>query len=442
MSTKEPVVIESKRLGKDQWLVLIAAFLGWGFDGLEQGLFPLVARPALQELMPMAPEALVAQWVGYISAAFLIGAALGGLVFGWMGDKLGRVRSMAISILCYSLFTGCGYLVTAPWQLGVVRFCSAVGMGGEWALGVALVMESWPEKLRPLMAGVIGAASNVGFLCIALLAVSYQVSIGSWRWMMLAGAAPAILGLLVIMFVPESQRWKQSVKTAVSNPFREIFSRSLRKTTILAVVFASIPLIGTWAAVSGWTPVWADQLAGSQMPHAKGWVQVMIAIGAIIGCVAAPLIGGKIGRRPAYFGLCALSLLVCGHLFGVLRIFPAAWQEACPEWCVSLFGGLQHYDARFLATCGVAGLFTAAFYGWLPLYLPELFPTRVRATGQGLSYNFGRILAAAGALQMGQLVALLGGNYARAGATITLVYALGLVLIWLAPETKGKPLPD
>jgi MFS family permease len=436
------LVTESKRLGKDQWLVLVAAFLGWGFDGLEQGLFPVVARPALQDLMHVTDDALVGQWNGYIMAAFLIGAASGGLVFGWMGDRIGRVRSMAISIVFYSLFTGCGYIVNAPWQLGVFRFFAALGMGGEWALGVALVMESWPEKLRPLMAGVIGAASNVGFLLIALVAVFYQVRVDSWRWMMLAGAAPAILGLLVILFIPESQRWKESVKKGLGKPIREIFSRSLRKSTLLAIAFASIPLIGTWAAVSGWIPLWADQLAGKQIPHAKGWAQVMIAIGAIVGCVGAPLIGGRFGRRPAYFGLCALSLLICAHLFGALSILPAAWQQASPDWCVFLFGGLKQYNLRFLITCLFAGLFTAAFYGWLPLYLPELFPTRVRATGQGLSYNSGRIFAAAGALQMGQLMRFFEGDYPRAGATITLIYVLGLVLIWFAPETKGKPLPD
>jgi MFS family permease len=153
---------------------------------------------------------------------------------------------------------------------------------------------------------------------------------------------------------------------------------------------------------------------------AKAVTQVVVSIGAIIGCFFAPVIGGKIGRRPAYFGLCLLSLVLCGYQFR----------------CLSA------YDSQFLAISGIVGCVTAAFYGWLPLYLPELFPTRVRATGQGLSFNFGRILAAAGAVQMGQLVSLLGGSYARAGAAITLIYTLGLFLIWLAPETKGKPLPE
>ena len=142
--------------------VLIAAFLGWMFDGMEMGLFPLIARPALMQMQQAQglalSDAFVAQWMGYATAAFLIGAAGGGVVFGWLGDRIGRVRAMAASILVYSLFTGLIYFAQEPWHLCVVRFIAALGMGGEWSLGIALVMEVWPEKHRPLMAGIIGAA--------------------------------------------------------------------------------------------------------------------------------------------------------------------------------------------------------------------------------------------------------------------------------------------
>src|SRR6266571_7812592 len=132
-----------------QWLVLTAAFLGWMFDGLEMGIFPLVARPALQDMMPitaeMKPDQFVALWMSYITALFLVGAALGGLSFGWIGDRLGRVRAMTLSILTYSVFTGLCYFAREPWHLGGLRFVAAFGMGGEWSLGVALVMEAWPS---------------------------------------------------------------------------------------------------------------------------------------------------------------------------------------------------------------------------------------------------------------------------------------------------------
>jgi len=202
-------------------------------------------------------------------------------------------------------------------------------------------------------------------------------------------------------------------------PLRDIFSPALRRTTILGLLFASIALIGTWGSVQ-WLPAWADQLTQGKVHNAKAVTQILIAGGAVLGCFIGPWLGSKTGRRPAYFLLCLGSLAACGYLFR----------------SIGEYGGL------FQLMVFVVGMATASFYGWLPLYLPELFPTRVRATGQGLCFNFGRILAAAGALQMGRLLQIYQGSYARAGATITLVYFFGLVMIWLAPETRGKPLPD
>jgi MFS family permease len=457
-----PLAVEKKGLTFSQWLVLAACFLGWMFDGVEMGLFPQVVRPALNS-MGVADDGQVGVYNGYIMAAFLLGAATGGIAFGWLGDKIGRVRSMVISITVYSLLTGACALAQTPLHLGALCYLAALGMGGEWALAVSLVMECWPEKHRPKLAGAIGAASNFGFLFIALVAVKWRPTSESWRWIMLVGALPAVLALLVSVFVPESQRWKDSVKRGASKPLREIFSRKLLKSTLLAIVFASVPLIGTWAAVSGWTPSWVDQMKqmelakrnmsadqrtqveGAETPDvrlklahqllpskdlwkqinaesskSKAIVQIFLAIGAITGCFIAPVLGGIWGRRPVYFGLCVVSLAVCQYLYRYHDTF----------------------DTEFMAMAFLAGGVTAAFYGWLPLYLPEIFPTRVRATGQGLSFNFGRVLASAAAINMGQTVKFFGGSYARAAATVTLIYLVGMVVIWFAPETKGRPLPE
>ncbi|HWY76763.1 MAG TPA: MFS transporter, partial [Verrucomicrobiae bacterium] len=197
-----------------------------------------------------------------------------------------------------------------------------------------------------------------------------------------------------------------------------IFSGPLAKTTLLGIAFAAVALIGTWGSVQ-WLPLWADQIAGNANPSAKANTQMVLALGATIGSFGAPWLGARFGRRPAYFVLCAASLCSCAVMFRVIREF----------------GG------PFLGTAFVVGASTASFYGWFPLYFPELFPTRVRATGQGICYNAGRVLAAAGALTQGQLVASFGGSYASAGAIVTLVYAVGMAAIWLAPETKGQPLP-
>jgi SHS family sialic acid transporter-like MFS transporter len=403
--------------------VLAAAFLGWMFDGLEMGIFPLVARPALQTMFSvsatMSPEAFVSLWMGRITALFLLGAAFGGLAFGWLGDRVGRVRAMTLSILTYSIFTGLCFFAQAPWHLGALRFIAAFGMGGEWALGVALVMETWPRDKRPLLAGVIGAASNVGYLLIALLGFYFNITRDSWRWVMIAGTVPALLGIGIQLVVPESERWKEAVKGSAARPVREIFAGHLLKPTLLAIAFSSVALIGTWGSVQ-WLPLWADQLTGGLVPKAKAATLLVAAAGAVVGCLIGALVAGRIGRRPAYFGLCLASLVICGCLYRLIA----------------------GYGPLFLLLVGVVGAATAAFYGWLPLYLPELFPTRVRATGQGLGYNFGRILAAVGALVQGRLVGYYEGSYAKAGATVTLIYIVGMVLIWLAPETKDRPLPD
>lgn len=404
--------------------VLVAAFLGWMFDGLEMGLFPLIARPALQQLQAahglVADDRFVGQWMGIVTSAFLIGAALGGVVFGWLGDRIGRVRAMTWSILCYSMFSGLAYFATETWHLGATRFIAALGMGGEWSLGVALVMEVWPDSRRAMLAGVIGAAGNLGFLLIAVIGRVFVVSVDSWRWVALVGALPALLTLVMRLFVPESERWKQATSDAVPPaPVAEIFRPGQRRNTILAALLCGVFLIGTWGSVQ-WLPLWADQITGGTQPAAKADTQAWTAIGAVVGCLAGAWLGDRVGRRRAYFFLCVLSLVSC------------AW----------FFRGVAHYGTWFLSLTFVTGVCTAAFYGWTPLYLPELFPTRARATGQGFAYNAGRVFAALGALQMGALMHYFGGDYAKAGAVITLVYAVGLVLIWFAPETKGRPLPN
>jgi MFS family permease len=226
---------ENTRITRGAWLALIAALLGWMFDGLEMGLFPLVARPALRDLLGPDRENAVGLWNGIMIAVFLVGAATGGVVFGWLGDRIGRVRAMTLSVLTYALFMGLCGVSGSLLQMVVFRFISSLGMGGEWSLGVALVMEIWPNRSRAWMAGLIGAASNVGFLSIAVVGlglghvinsmhawltdiglpeswVNYLVvdSYGAptgWRLLMIFGAAPAILTFFIRILVPESERW-------------------------------------------------------------------------------------------------------------------------------------------------------------------------------------------------------------------------------------------
>lgn len=427
---------------RGKWMALLAAFLGWMFDGLEIGLFPLVARPAMVEFL--GPQGNILPWIVGITASFLVGAACGGILFGWLGDRIGRVKAMVWSVLTYSVFSGLSAFAGAPWQIGVLRFLSALGMGGEWALGVSLVMEIWPQRSRPLLAGLIGAAANVGFLLIGFLALAlskpdflqwlsgifgslfpeswFDPKRSSWRFLWLLGAVPAFLTFFIRIFVPESEKWKQAAATTTAKPrVRDIFSGGLTRMTLLGACLAGVALLGTWGSVQQAVP-WAGKLAEAQQLNKASviaWSQIWAAVGAIVGTLLAALIADKTNRRGVYFVLCLLSLGISQYFF---RTF-------------------TEYGTPFLVTLALANGITAAFYGWLPLYLPELFPTRVRATGSGFTFNSGRILAAIGAVS----VALMYGgkeDYPRMCAVTSLVYIAGLGLIWLCPETKGKPLPE
>jgi len=397
----------------------MAAFLGWLLDGFELGLFPVVARPALQDMLGQGLEGGVGLWMGRITAAFLVGAALGGIVFGWLGDRIGRVKAMSWSILCYSLFSAAGYFATEPVHLAVFRFVAALGMGGEWALGVALVMESWPDRFRPWLAAAIGAAANLGMMLVGVVAKFFPVTADSWRWLFLVGASPAVLTLVIRIWVPESEKWKASATDRKNAPseFSTIFGPEFLKVTLLGIALSSVALIGTWGSVQ-WIPSWADKLTGGTNPGAKADVQMVSSFAAAVGAVLGPVLLGWLPRRVGYALLCLSSLAAC------------AW----------LFRGEAVWGNLFLAKVGLTAFTTASFYGFFPLYFPELFPTRIRATGQGICYNAGRLVAAVGALLSGGLMDYLGG-YAQMGAAITLIYLAGIVLSFVAPETKGKPLP-
>ena len=181
---------ESRESHGGRWMALAAALLGWMFDGFEMGLFPLIGGPALNDLLGPSSAAQATQWFGAIIAVFLVGAATGGVFFGWLGDRIGRVRAMALSILTYAVFTGlCGF-ATEAWHIAALRFVASLGMGGEWSLGVALVNEIWPNKSRALLAGLIGAAANLGFLMVGVLSIGLHSFIGAVEALMLGICMP------------------------------------------------------------------------------------------------------------------------------------------------------------------------------------------------------------------------------------------------------------
>ncbi len=401
-------------LKRNRYAVLISAMLGWMFDGFEIGLFPLIARPALRDLLQTSDDALIGFWMGNITALFLVGAALGGVLFGWLGDRWGRVKSLTLAVALYSIFTGLCALATTPLQISILRFIAALGMGGEWSLGIALVMEWWPDKNRPLLAGSIACVINIGFALIPLCALFSTELLTNWRLVMLIGASPALLTLFVRFFVPESEKWKASNHRSM----QDLFSKAYVRPILIAVSLASVTLMGTWSSIQ-WIPMWVDQMVGGTMPQAKAYAQIVYACGATPGAFFAPLATRYIDRKPLFFILCSASLISCLTFFHLAREF----------------------NALFLFGIAIVGCLTSSLYGWLALYLPELFPTHLRATGQGFCFNFGRVFAAFGALATGQLIQIFHGSYATAGATMCWIYLLGLLIIPFAPRTDAQPLP-
>ena len=531
-------------------MALIAALLGWMFDGAEMGVFSMVGRSAIQDLLGFSgtlnpdQEKEVGFLFGVVIASFLVGAAAGGVLFGWLGDRIGRVRAMSLSVLTYALFTGFCGLAQTPFQLGILRFIASLGMGGEWSLGVALVMEVWPNRSRALMAGLIGAAANVGYVLVGVIGIGLSVVLANfetwlpmiglsqatttmlvankgWRLMMLLGTLPALLTFFFRIFVPESDKWEQErgrggtshwkaidllgVFVGALGPALIVYVWSDQKSSValrivgtilgmgiaavgyiypvyrylqrtyassntpssetrrtiqrmvLGACISGVALIGTWGSTQ-WAISWAGQLTqNAKAPEAaatgdqanatspsygqsfhqaiwtnpREYTQIVSGLGAIVGTILAAMLGDWIGRRMAYCVLCVLSLL------------SVLWFYQCHST----------FSEEFLAAAFILGACTASFYGWLPLYLPEIFTTNVRATGQGFGFNFGRILAAIANLQAGTLLKLdfihntptyagLKGGYPVVCSIVSCVYLLGIAIIWLAPETRGKPLPE
>jgi MFS family permease len=410
---------------RDRHVMLAAAFLGWLCAGIELGLSPLVSRPAALDLLSgelsggaTPTEAEVGTWFAWYLAAFLLGGAIGGVVFGRLGDQAGRVRAMGWSIVCFSVFTGAGWLVRTPAQFLIPRFLAGLGVGGMWPAGVALVSEAWPSASRPLVAGAMGTAANMGILLMALIGRQGGIEPAAWRWAMLVGATPVVLGVAVLAVVPESQRWLAERSAAREGasiaPLAEVFRTPLLSRTILGIFLGAVPMIGTWAS-GKWLVPWAGVVGGD----AAG-AQAIWAAGAVIGGAAGGWLADRLGRRLSYFLISLATLLLNGMIYRALNPTHAA----------------------FLPAVFALGVVGTLFFGWLPLYLPELFPTRVRATGSGVGYNTGRIASAVGVLAAGRLMTVFGGDYARVGEVTAWVYVVGMIVILFAPDTSRSDLRE
>lgn len=400
--------------------VLAAAFLGLAFDGIELGLMPVASLSVTESLLGEAyTRSLGGEWFAKFTAALMLGAAVGGSLLGNLGDRIGRARAMGVSILFYSLFAGLGAFVQSCEQMLALRFMVGLGVGGMWPNGVALVAECWPNASRPTVSGVLGAGINVGILCLSQLVRVFPITPDSWRWIFMLAAIPAVLGLLVITLLPESPKWLASrgKERKPAPPLRSLFRGDLLRPTLVGILLAAVPLVGAWAG-SKWMIPWADSVGGVEHPGYKASTQGWWALGATLGSFLGAPLAATIGRRLSYFLISLGATLLTWAMF---------------RWTAPL-------EDSFLMIVFVQGLVATLFFGWLPLYLPELFPVEVRATGAGISMNIGRFVTAGGVLAAGSLFVTFGGDYSAIGAACALIYALGMLVVFWAPNTAGRTL--
>lgn len=416
-----------------QWLVLFVAWIGWVFDAMDATIYAVVLHPALEDLLRTQPATPVGTEVigwygGLIFSIFLIGWAVGGVAFGIVADRYGRTKTLIATILLYAGFTGMAALAQEWWHLAIYRFLTALGIGGEWAAGAAIVAEVWPEDKRAKAAGVLQSAWAVGFFLAALCNLLLKGY--GWRWLFVVGVLPAVIALVVRWWIKEPDRWQRShavssplQPTSVGSGLAELFTPPYRRATIAGSTLAFVAVFGLWGTTN-WTPMlihsFPDMQALSKAEIAPYVSYAIMALngGAIFGYLSFGPMADRWGRRPV-FGLMCLGSLV---------MLPVTFLSS-------------HSYAQLLICLPLLGFFNNGIFSGFPIYLPELYPTRLRATGSGFCFNSGRVVASVGPFVTGSLVAAF-GDVAFAASAVGFIYLLGLAVLPFAPETRGRPLPD
>jgi MFS family permease len=441
-----------------QWFVFAVASLGWLFDTMDQQLFNLARISAVRSLLGVqagdASSAGTVDWHGSVATTiFMIGWALGGFFFGVLGDKIGRAKTMLLTVLCYSAFTGLSALSVGVWDFAGYRFLTGLGVGGQFAVGVALVAEVMPDRSRPFALGWLQALSAVGNMlaaCVSLMLGWLEEnevirSSNSWRAMFFIGLAPALLAIPIFLRLKEPERWKAAAEgKETSGPSKarlgslgELFGNpQFRRNTIVGMILAFAGVVGLWGI--GFFSfdlvdvvfrkhferqgLSSQQISG-KLTFWKGITSLLQNAGAFFGIYAFARITHVIGRRPAF----AISFVL------------AAVTTAATFWFLDTFW-------QIFVLIPIMGFCQLALFGGYAIYFPELFPTRLRSTGTSFCYNVGRLVAAAGPSIKGLLTSHVFRGYHEpmryAGITMCSVFLVGLLALPFAPETKGKPLPE
>lgn len=439
------------------WWVFFVGALAWLFDCADQRIFMLARTPALAQLLGLPQtDSLVVDYATYATAATMVGWAVGGLFFGIMGDRWGRVKTLALSILIYSLFTGLSGLSTSGWTFCLYRFLMGGGIGGAFAAAATLIAETLPAHARATCLGLFSALSVLGnmsgsVLALVLFAPDHRYftglvegGIAGWRLLFFVGALPAFLVVFVILTLKESSQWQAARKLAKENiehqlgDLRSLFGHPRWRTnTLVAVGIATAGIVGVWG-VGFFSPELINDaltpaaLRGQPLPaelkaeisDIKGVATILQDVGGFIGILTFTFMATHVGRR-------------IGFTFAFLGGFLAI--------CMTFLTLQTKWQAYTMLP--LVGLFTIGVMGGFVIYFPEIFPTRLRSTGTAFGYNVARFSAAA-VMLLGNnireaLRALQFENPFRTGMVILSgIYLLGIVILIWAPETRGKPLPE
>jgi MFS family permease len=363
---------------------------------------------------------------GIIFSIFLIGWAIGGVLFGILADYFGRTRALVFTILIYAVFTGLAALSQTWWELALFRFLTALGIGGEWAAGAALVAEVWPEDKRTKAAGLLQSAWAAGFILAAVLTLILRNC--GWRPIFVVGIAPALVALLVRFWVKEPERWvkaraeERQAGGARPSKLTELFAPGLLRATLAGSGLAFVAVFGLWGATN-WTPTLIRALPelqgmnASELTSRVSYATMLLNVGALAGYLSFGPLADRVGRRRVFALMCVGSLVMLPVTFLTPRTY-----------------------AQVLLLLPLLGFFNNGIFSGFPIYLPELYPTRIRATGAGFCFNIGRVLASIGPFVTGYLVMAL-GSFGLAASAVAVIYIVGLLILPFAPETKGRPLP-
>lgn len=431
MQTVEIQEDQHKGDGPKPWHVLLATWLGGVFDGFDSSIFAMVLFPAVSELIGSKDTASVGQFGSYIIALFLVGWAIGAAFFGWLADRIGRAKTLTLTILVYALCTGLCATAHTWWEMGLYRFLVGAGIGGEMGIGAVLLTECWPKKSRLHAVGFMATSLGFGYL----LTASLNLMLGGfgWRWLFVAGIAPAFLTLYIRSKLKEPENFTrmQSAREEAKNtnhehrteeqhelmksPFATLISpENIRKTCIVAML-TSCAIIAWWAVLS-WIPSWINQITGDLAVEQRSHVMFFKDIGMILSGILGGFIITKLGYRKCM-----------GWTF-TLAFFAT----------VAMFMSFKTFTPLIFPFILAVGFFAHVPFVLLWGYIPELYETRIRGTAFGITYNVGRLVAAAAAVLSGELIKVFGGSYATAASTVACVFLLGTIVSFFMPKPCGK----